>query len=325
MPEALKPEACLSSGSIWRMARPLRTLSFAFCALAAASAAPAEVVKLTVEQRQPFANAKLPYEKLTGRFFGELDPKLPQNAVITDIELAPRNARGMVEYLGHLHHPQAGGHEQGHRRPGLPGAEPGPRQPRGWRLLRRLSRRRSRAGGERLAGRHSHRCRRRDDGGARSRATATARASPDPRWRASTTRRRARRRSRSFAAGSTGTATPASLDTTKATLTRRTSEEGARVPIAATAWAFADCSQTPFPGKPDPDEAVPQGRLRSGVALRAHLRGQGSAGARHRLRRHARSDGVPAAPRRRPPARRVGALTPLRKAIRSRATTCAAS
>src|SRR4029079_3516504 len=38
------------------------------------------------------------YESLTGRFFGELDPKLPQNAVITDIELAPRNARGMVEY-----------------------------------------------------------------------------------------------------------------------------------------------------------------------------------------------------------------------------------
>ena len=81
------------------MARPLRTLSFALWALAAApAAASAEVVRLTVEQRQPFANATQPYEKLTGRFFGELDPKQPQNAVITDIELAPRNARGMVEY-----------------------------------------------------------------------------------------------------------------------------------------------------------------------------------------------------------------------------------
>jgi hypothetical protein len=58
----------------------------------------AEVVKLTVEQRQPFQNAHQPYEKLTGRFFGELDPKQALNAVITDIALAPRNARGMVEY-----------------------------------------------------------------------------------------------------------------------------------------------------------------------------------------------------------------------------------
>ena len=38
------------------------------------------------------------YEKLTGRFFGELDPKHPLNAIITDIEHAPRNARGLVEY-----------------------------------------------------------------------------------------------------------------------------------------------------------------------------------------------------------------------------------
>jgi hypothetical protein len=52
----------------------------------------------------------------------------------------------------------------------------------------------------------------------------------------------------------TGTAMPASLDTTTATLTRRSSEEGARVPIASSAWAFADCGQTPFPGKPDPEK-----------------------------------------------------------------------
>src|SRR5207249_4913115 len=38
------------------------------------------------------------YEKLRGTAFGEVDPNDPQNAVITDIELAPRNARGMVEY-----------------------------------------------------------------------------------------------------------------------------------------------------------------------------------------------------------------------------------
>jgi hypothetical protein len=30
--------------------------------------------------------------------YGELDPKDPLNIVITDIQFAPRNARGMVEY-----------------------------------------------------------------------------------------------------------------------------------------------------------------------------------------------------------------------------------
>ena len=39
------------------------------------------------------------YEKLVGRAFGELDPESPLNAVITDIALAPRNARGRVEYV----------------------------------------------------------------------------------------------------------------------------------------------------------------------------------------------------------------------------------
>jgi hypothetical protein len=38
------------------------------------------------------------YEKLVGRAFGELDPESPLNAVITDIALAPCNARGKVEY-----------------------------------------------------------------------------------------------------------------------------------------------------------------------------------------------------------------------------------
>ncbi len=40
------------------------------------------------------------YEKLAGRFFGEVDPADPLNAVIADITLAPRNAHGMVEYSG---------------------------------------------------------------------------------------------------------------------------------------------------------------------------------------------------------------------------------
>src|SRR5215468_11293174 len=38
------------------------------------------------------------YETLRGVAFGEVDPDDPLNEVITDIKLAPRNARGMVEY-----------------------------------------------------------------------------------------------------------------------------------------------------------------------------------------------------------------------------------
>jgi hypothetical protein len=38
------------------------------------------------------------YEQFDGTATGEIDPKDPLNATITDIELAPRNTRGMVEY-----------------------------------------------------------------------------------------------------------------------------------------------------------------------------------------------------------------------------------
>jgi hypothetical protein len=38
------------------------------------------------------------YEKITGKAFGEVNPNDPKNAVIVDIGLAPKNARGNVEY-----------------------------------------------------------------------------------------------------------------------------------------------------------------------------------------------------------------------------------
>lgn len=70
----------------------------------AASAAQARITKLTITkvesptfEGRSFGAAGT-YEKLTGRATGEVDPRDPRNAVITDIALAPRNARGMVEY-----------------------------------------------------------------------------------------------------------------------------------------------------------------------------------------------------------------------------------
>jgi hypothetical protein len=38
------------------------------------------------------------FEKLVGTAYGEVDPSHPLNAIIQDIDLAPRNAQGMVEY-----------------------------------------------------------------------------------------------------------------------------------------------------------------------------------------------------------------------------------
>ncbi|HVE51651.1 MAG TPA: hypothetical protein VNG69_18765, partial [Casimicrobiaceae bacterium] len=40
-----------------------------------------------------------PYQELTGRAFGELDPNDSHNTLITDIALAPRNANGKVAYV----------------------------------------------------------------------------------------------------------------------------------------------------------------------------------------------------------------------------------
>ncbi len=40
-----------------------------------------------------------PYERLTGKAYGEVDPKAQGNALIQDIKLAPKNSRGMVEYV----------------------------------------------------------------------------------------------------------------------------------------------------------------------------------------------------------------------------------
>src|SRR5262249_62322219 len=61
-----------------------------------------EIVK--VERVDPPAagpqGAMPAYERLSGTFYGELDPADPKNALITDIRLAPKNARGKVEYVG---------------------------------------------------------------------------------------------------------------------------------------------------------------------------------------------------------------------------------
>ena len=64
--------------------------------LALAAPVEARITRVVVEHRESKDAGS--YEKLTGHAYGELDPKDPLNVIITDLQLAPRNARGMVEY-----------------------------------------------------------------------------------------------------------------------------------------------------------------------------------------------------------------------------------
>ncbi len=72
--------------------------------LVAAPAADARVTKIQITSKESptfggYAfEAVGPYEKIVGKAFGELDPNDPKNAVIIDIQLAPKNANGRVEY-----------------------------------------------------------------------------------------------------------------------------------------------------------------------------------------------------------------------------------
>ena len=72
--------------------------------LVAASAADARItkIKIVAKESPTFGGYAFKgvgqYEKLVGKGYGELYPNDPKNAVIVDIKLAPRNARGKVEY-----------------------------------------------------------------------------------------------------------------------------------------------------------------------------------------------------------------------------------
>jgi hypothetical protein len=64
----------------------------------------AEVVRIEILSRQPANDGRAvgtigEFEILRGKIYGELDPADPHNRIIQDLELAPRNERGKVEYV----------------------------------------------------------------------------------------------------------------------------------------------------------------------------------------------------------------------------------
>jgi predicted amidohydrolase len=60
----------------------------------------AAVVRVDITDRSDIGKAG--YEQLTGKLHFEIDPKLPQNAIIADVDLAPVNAAGKVSFVADL-------------------------------------------------------------------------------------------------------------------------------------------------------------------------------------------------------------------------------
>jgi hypothetical protein len=77
--------------------------TLALAALLCAAPLSAQVVRLEITSREPMSTAQPagaagPFELIRGRIHGEVDPQDPHNAIIQDLDMAPRNAAGKVEY-----------------------------------------------------------------------------------------------------------------------------------------------------------------------------------------------------------------------------------
>src|ERR1039457_4505923 len=228
-------------------------------ALLGCAALPARVTRLAIERRespaykgQAFGKAGQ-YETLSGRFYGELDPKDPHNAIITDIQLAPRNARGMVEYSATfaISKPVDMSHSSGvlfysvpNRGNGAPAASADGHVSvvSGWQgdvIPRR--------GLETI--------------------TVPVAKNPD----GSPLTGPVFERFINMAADTTTLdiasapyvaltyQRPRTLDTAKASLTKRPSPTAPAIPIPSNAWVFTDCTKSGFPGTPDPSKICVNG------------------------------------------------------------------
>ena len=70
-------------------------------------AASAEVIRFEIRKREPFAGGKKfgevgAYERILGRVYYAIDPKLRQNRTIIDLQRAPRDKSGRVLFFGEL-------------------------------------------------------------------------------------------------------------------------------------------------------------------------------------------------------------------------------
>ncbi len=80
-----------------------RLVKFGLLAGLVAAPAAAEVVRIDVQSRSDLAGGAAfgppgAYEKLSGKVYFAVDPTLPANRIVTDLDKAPRNAAGKVEF-----------------------------------------------------------------------------------------------------------------------------------------------------------------------------------------------------------------------------------
>jgi hypothetical protein len=253
--------------------RSRKHLVAAFVAWFVVGAAPAQAritrIELTRVESPTFGGATFgavgPYDKLVGRAFGEVNPQAPPNAVIQDIGLAPRNARGNVEYsmdvyilkphdlssgngtilydvvnrgnkvaLNFFNLGTAGGNEP-------TGAGDGFLQNEGYSVVWSGWQADVLAGNNRLTMTVPI-------ARAKNGAEITGRVRAEYIVTAATSTQNLG--SGPFTGLTHASYETVSLDTRKAVLTKRIKESDPRVAVPSGDWAFADCTTMPFPGTP---------------------------------------------------------------------------
>jgi hypothetical protein len=221
---------------------------------AAAGMGHARVVRIAVEHTETVGS----YVKQTGHFSGELDPKLPLNAIIQDLRLAPHNSRGQVEYSATftLLYPSDQAKISGVLMYEVPNRGNSP-------LNARIPQDALNAGYAMLSSGWQGDL---TPQGALETLTVPVARNPDGSSitgpvMASLMNLPANSTTASLMTGYAALRyqRPESPDTSKAQLTRQWSDDGEAIPIAAKDWAFADCSKMPFPGEPDPTKICLRG------------------------------------------------------------------
>ncbi len=247
-------------------ARIARTGLLAALCVSFGGNASARVVRLAIEKKespaykaQSFGKAGQ-YEILLGHFYGEIDPKDPVNLVINDIQLAARNARGMVEYSAtfEISKPIDMAKSSGvllytvvNRGNGCPQKIPEANCNHNVYAYT--------DGHIGVASGWQGDLRQRPDA-----QTLVAPAAKNPDGSSITGPVMARLSNMPAGAKTVNLNTltyqkPFSLETAKATLTRRASEGSQVTPVPSADWAFADCSKVDFPGTPDPSKLCVKG------------------------------------------------------------------
>src|SRR4030088_1144680 len=92
-----KGGAPMIANGMRRMRRTGATAVAAVLAFAWSGASEARITRIVMDEPNQPLPGVCAYEKLSGRAFGEVDPADRRNAIIQDIDLAPRNENGQEE------------------------------------------------------------------------------------------------------------------------------------------------------------------------------------------------------------------------------------